>query len=420
MARKGVSIIKGRVGPNVAGTPFRISALVTTGVAVVGKLTLGSIYELLSVDDCADLGLNNAYDITNNVVVFEHVSEFFRLGGAKLYLQVNAQTTTLADTLDDTGLAYARKVIAAGNGDIQQIAVGFNPPATGYTETAVDGINSDVRAAIVKAQGLHDWSYATDRPLNVILEGRGYSGVATAAADLRALSGTGDVLQADMVSIVIGQDWDFAETLTGLAQKHAALGTFLGTLSSCDLNQDVGEVETKNITDEGRAKWVTAGLSDHTKVADAEASLDTLYTKGYIFGDIYVGVSGYRWTQDATCTPIIVDADGNMNTHTIAYGRVMNYAERKVRAALLPFVRRRVPVDPKTGLLTTGAKKEIEGKGNQVFEDFASKGWVSDGAVTVDPNSDVLVQKLVGFSYYVVPYGVIGQLSGKANLKNKS
>jgi hypothetical protein len=41
MSRKGVKINKGRTGPNIAGKPFKTSALVTTGVEVAGKLTQG-------------------------------------------------------------------------------------------------------------------------------------------------------------------------------------------------------------------------------------------------------------------------------------------------------------------------------------------------------------------------------------------
>ncbi len=423
MPRQGATISKGRVGPNVSGTPFKISALVTTGLAVTGTgmLALGTVYALLSVEDAKAIGLNAAYDITNNVAVYEHVAEYFRLGGQKLYLQVNAQTVTLAQMIDDTGAAYARKVITQGAGDIHQIAIGFNPPATGYTETITDGFNSDVRAAIVKAQALHDWSYSTNRPVSVILEGRGYGGTATSCIELRQLPASGSgYLNCDMVSVVIAQDWNFAATLTGLAQKHAAIGTFLGTLAACDLNQSPAEEESFNLTDEGRGKWLVAGLSDHTKTADGEAALDTLFAKSYIFADVYIGASGYRWTDTPTCAPITVDADGNMNHFTIEHGRTMNYLQRRMRAAMLPFVKRRIPVNPKTGLITLGAQKEIEGKGNDVIADFGNKGWLSGGATAVDPTSDVTVARVVKFGYNAVPYGNIGTLTGSANLKIKN
>jgi hypothetical protein len=241
---------------------------------------------------------------------------------------------------------------------------------------------------------------------------------AVSALHLRQIPGTlSGILEADKVSIVIGQDYDFAATLSGLAQKHAAIGTMLGTRAACEVNQSIAEVEVFNLTDELRGKWITAGLSNHVKVVDQEAALDTLDTKGYIFADTYTGVSGYRWSDEATCTPVIIDADGNMNEHTISLGATKDFAMRRVRAALLPQVKKTRPVDPATGLMTTGTRVALEKLVEDEFEDLAANGWISGGAASVDPASDLMIEKTVRFSYSIVPYGTVGQLTGTANLK---
>lgn len=429
MARRRIVMSKGTRGANIAGEPFKVSALITTGVAVSGKLALGTIYMLTDVADCSTLGLDNAYDTSNNVAVYEHISEFFRMAkkavkqgeAPKLYLMVVAQTVTMAQMCDDTGLIYAKKLINEGKGEIHNLSIGFNP-ASGYTETLTDGINADVRASIVKAQALYDWAYENDMPTNIYLECRGYGGNQTTAIDLRAIPASpSGIFEADKVSLVIGQDYGFADTLTGLAQKHAAIGTFLGTMAACDLNQNPSEVEAFNLTDEKKGKWLTAGLSDHTKVSDVAvaATLDTLEEKAYIFADTVNGVSGYRWSDEPTCTPVLIDDENNMNEHTIPYGRTMDYAEELLRKALINLVKKVKPVDPVTGKMPAGVIKDIEKKGDNVFVNMAANGWISGGKTYVDPNSDIIINKSVDISFSIIPTGSIGTINGTVNLKIK-
>lgn len=416
---KGVVIDRGSIGANVAGKPFKTSGLITTGVAVSGGLALGDTYKLLGVADAEALGLDADYDTTNNVVLYRHIVDFYDEAGegTPLYLMVLAQTVTLAQLLDDTGSIYAKKLLVDAGGEIYRLAVGFNPES-GYTETATDGLNSDVRAAIVKAQALHDWSLENFMEAQIILEGRAWAGTASTSLDLRSIPASPSGIQQNPhVTICIAQDYDFAETLTGLAQKHAAIGKLLGTSAACEVNQDVGEVGAFNLTRETKSRWTTAGLSNHTKVSANQSQISTLDTKGYVFADTYVGVSGYRWNGDHTCAPIIVDSDGNMNEHKMSYGLTMNHAGRRLRAQLLPEVRSVKPVDPATGKMATGVVKYLEGLGNDVFDDMAADGHLTQGITIVDPDSDILVAKEVGISFNIVPYGTIGRINGTLNLK---
>ena len=419
MSTKGVLISKGKVGANISGQPFRTSALLTTGIAVAG-LVLGQVYALSNINDADALGLNPAYDTTNNVVVYEHVSEFFRTsgGGAKLFLMVAPQATPLADLFES--VAFAKKLITEAKGEIYNLAVGFNP-AVGYVPTLVDGLNADVRAAILKAQTLYTWADENFMPLQIVLEGRGYAGPAATALDLRAIPGTpSGILEADKVSLVIGQDYDFAATLTGHAQKYAAIGTALGNVAAVELNANIAEVDTQNITNEQRGKFTQAGLSSHQKVEAVQADWETLDAKGYIFPMLYTGISGYRWNDNATCTPVIVDSEGNMNEHTQGYGRTLDYCKRELRKALLPWVKSVKPVNAVTGKLAIGIVKEMESTGDEVFERMQSMGWLSAGKTFVDKDSDVLVSKIVNISFVAVPYGTIGEIRGTINLKIRS
>lgn len=421
MARKGVIISRGAVGANVSGKPWQTVGLLTTGVAVSGGLTLGTVYKLTSVADAEDLGLNNDYDVDENVVIYQHIVDFYddaRNEGKSFYLLVVAQTNFIDDLVDVSSDNFAKKIIREANGEIYSLAVGFNP-ASGYTETATDGLNADVRAAIVKAQALWEWSLDNFMEVQIALEGRNITSTASSALDLRAIPASPSGIEYDdKVTIVIGQDWDFAETLSGLAQKYAGIGKWLGTRAAADLNQDIGEVESFNLTQTAKGRWVTAGLSNHVKVKDI-TTLDTYHTKQYVFADTYVGVSGYRWNGDYVCAPVVVDADGNMNEHTGSLGLTMNYASRRLRAQLLPEVRKVKPVDPATGKLSIGTIKYLEGKGNEVFEDMSSDGHIVVGQTIVDKDSPVQEEGEVNASFNLVAYSTIAQINGTINNKTR-
>lgn len=417
--RKGPDIKRGDIGANVSGKPFKTSGLLATGVAVAGKLTLGTVYTLYSVQDAESLGLNAAYDTSNNVVLYQHIVDFYDECGAGIpfYLLVVAQTVTIDTLVDPAETDYAKKLIQEGDGVIYNLGVAFNPEV-GYTETHTDGLNSDVRAAIAKAQALWQWSTDTDREVQIVLEGRGIEGTAATALNLRAIPASpSGIEENDKVSIVIGQDYDFAETLTGHAQKYAGVGKALGTIAACEVNQDIGEVGTFNLTKSTKNRWKVAGLSNHVKVKTAEAELDTYDTKGYIFADTYQGVSGYRWNGDHVCAPVIVDEDDNMNEHSIKLGRTANHVKRELRKQLLPPVRSVKPSDPQTGKMAQPIVKWLEGIGDDVFDDLAAEGYLTEGRTIIDPDSDIQVAKEVLADYEFVPYGTIEKISGKLNVK---
>ncbi|WP_262713263.1 DUF2586 family protein [Aquimarina algiphila] len=145
--------------------------------------------------------------------------------------------------------------------------------------------------------------------------------------------------------------------------------------------------------------------------------MQTLEDKGYIFGMTYTGLSGVRWNNDHTCTEIILDAEGNVNEHTIAYGRTLDKAIRLLRTALLPKIKTSHPVDPKTGKLPVGVIKNFEDIGDTVLGDMILRKEITDGKTTVDPDSDLVVEKNLGTDFTIVPYGSVGEIKGSINLK---
>jgi hypothetical protein len=417
---RGVIITKGEIGAAANDNADSISGLLVNGPEIAATdailgLTNGTLYALEGVSDAENLGIDADYDADNDVRVYRHITEFYRMAGegTKLYLVVGTETLTMKELIT----TYGHSMVAESDGEMRRLAVAWNPPAD-YEPAYLDGLEEGVRESLSEAQALHDWTWDTDRPLNVFLEGRGITGLAAAILDLRNISVEGVVAKYTNVSLCIGQDYNYADALVGESQKYADVGTLLGTSAGISVNQNVGEVETLDISNSSKLIWTVAGLSNHEKISAVEDDLTEYDDKGYIFGISYTGLSGYRWNNDYTCTPEIVDSDGLMNESTIALGLTLGKAARALRTKLLPRVKTIVPVDTETGLLTTGMVKYFEGLGNAAFDAMAGAGEISGGETTVDATSDLLTgDKQLKVSFVIVPTGTIGEISGTINLK---
>lgn len=405
---RGVNITKGRLGANRLNSSDAISALIISAIAT-STLALNTPTTVYNLKDVETLGITSEYDTTNNVNCYRHLSEFYRMAGegTELHLMLVAQTETVATICEK-----AKQLLAAANGEVKQLAIAVNP-TTG--PVMLNGLPNEVYSGIAKAQGLADWAYENNMPLQIFLEGYNYSGTASTSANLRAIEN----LQADKVSVVIGQDFNYAKTKTDKAQKYADVGTILGVCSKAAVNQNIGENESFNITDATKGIWVVPGLSSHTPNTAVFSDLQTLEDKGYIFGITYTGMAGVRINNDHTCTPVIIDSDNRINEHTIAYGRIMNKAIRGLRTAYLPKVKTNWAVDETTGKLSNGTVVALEDIGDKVFEDMVNRGEITYGKTTIDKDSDLIVGKFLNLGYKIVPRGNIGEINGTINLKTQ-
>lgn len=422
---KGVNIERGTLGASVTGNGDAICGLLATGVAVpanassgISGIALKQTVKLQSLQDAAAYGIDEAYDSTNHLSVYRHISEFFRKAGEgnTLYLMLYAGNMEAAFADD-----VAKQFIIDADGEIRCLAVSNTPTAEMVQEqTYVDGLPSDVRSSIQLGQQLYEWAYSTFRPCQTILEGRDFHATnAASALDLRNITVSGQVLQAYKVSLCIGQDWKAADELDDIRKKRADVGTLLGCLSAKAVNENIAEVEGGSLVDAVNNIWLIAGLSNHQTIAGWDSQLESLDTKGYIFPIRYTGISGYFWNNDHTCTPVIQDKDGYFNEYTISYGRAHDKAVRLLRICLLPKVKSTQPVDPATGLLppslVTYFEKLADG---DVFDKMIAAGEIADGKTTVDKNSNLLIQpRELKVSFVIVPTGQIDEIKGVINLK---
>ncbi|SHK69701.1 DUF2586 family protein [Epilithonimonas mollis] len=408
----GVNIKRGKVGANRLGSDDAISGIIITSPEVA-NLEFDVPVTVYNISDVEDLGITKDFDKNQNVNVYEHLSEFYRLAGngTELHALVAEQDQKMVDLLD----APAKKLLIAAGGKIKQLGIAVNLESTA-TITLLNGFPDDVYNAIAAAKALEEWSEENFMPVTVFIEGHHYAGNAASSADLRDLLN----LSAEGVAgLVIGQDYDVAAQRTGHAQKYGNVGTVLGVTASCTVEKNIGENETKNLTSESKKLLINPALSNHVLNSAQYASLQTLEDKGYIFGVTYTGMAGVRLNNDHVCAPKILDDDNNINEHTIAYGRVGKKARRGLRTAYLPKVKTTWLVNETTGKLSPGTVASLEEIGDKVFADMKKRGEITYGKTTVDPASDLIVEKVLKVSYVIVPKGSIGEITGFINIKTQ-
>lgn len=422
---RGVDIAKGTVGANAIAPASSISALLALGMAVASKLELSTAYSVTSLKQAeTTLGITAAYDTTNSVVLHQHIKDFYSFkknAGVKLFIMVLPIASVPATVIEDTAGVAARKLLIAGAGTIKNLAVAINL-ATGATETNTDGLNTLVRASIAKAQLLHDWAYTTDRACNILLEGRGMASAMSTWINLRNIPVGDAVVNANNVSVVVGQDFTYSGTRANLPQKYAGVGKALGAMAVAALNQSICEVDENaglNLSNALTTEWVTGALSNRVTIDDADDFVVELTNKGYIFPYAQTGVSGLRFNTDATCTPITVDEDGNMNEHTIYYGRTMDAAALRLKQHLVNLVKKRVTVNPTTGKLPTAIIKQIEADAdNKVFAKMFNEGLITEGKTIINANSNVQPPaNLLEADFELVPTAIIDKIQGTIYLR---
>jgi hypothetical protein len=405
MGLSNVKIIKGNGGlgrrnPSTDG----VTGVLTTGMAVAGKLTLGTTNKLNGLDDAEALGINAAYDTTNSVLVYAVLAELFRVNpDATVYLLVTPQTTAMAD-LVDPAKTFGPQILTDSGNSIVQLAVCFNP-ASAYEETLLTGLDSNVLAAVAKAQLLAEYADSIDSPLSAIgIEGLHFNGTIALAKDLRTLAG-------NKVSVIIGQD---ASSAAATAKpNHAAIGAWAGAVSLANVHENIGWPEKFPLTDAKNGKWLKAGLSGGTALTSyTPAQLDLLDDKGYIFARSIAQLAGLYFNDSHTCTALSDDYC------RIERNRTMDKAIKVVRGALAPKLNSPLLVDEETGFLKPVVVADFETLAQSQLDIMQRSAEISGGTVYVNPEQNVLSSDIIEVDIEIVPLGLAHSIRVKIGFNN--
>ena len=373
-----------------------ISALITQGIAISGKLVLGTVYELRSIQAAEAIGITAT--ATNFTKTYRHLSEFFRLSpGAVLLFMAVARTTTMADICDRTLAGGAKALLSNANGRVKQLAVCLNQ-AVSYTPVTTGGLDADVLAAVAKAQVLAAEEFTEHRPVVVLLAGHSLLADLTTAPNLRALS-------SEYVSVVAGTDHT-------LLPGEPAIGTALGAVSAARVNESIAWVQKFNLTGDGA--FVNAGLSNGKALSELlPGDLAALSDKGFIMVRQHAGLDGFYFSDTPTCTLLSSDYAQLENVRTT------NKAARVCRTALLPALNGPLPVNA-DGTLQAQVIGELQGTATAALSvALLQTGEASALAVYIDPAQNVISSSTLAVRVRLVPVGVARQITVDLGLSTK-
>jgi hypothetical protein len=255
-----------------------VTALITTGAAVAGKIELGKVYELRSLAAAEQLGI--VASAAGYSKVHYQISEFYRLSpGALLLLMVVGSDVSLAE-MADKSQPYAAKLLAAQNGRVKQIGFYLN-------QAGPASFSLDVLPAIAAAQALAADEFTKHRPIWCAIAGHGLPLDLSTAPDLTAQA-------APLVSVVVATD-------TLLAGSEPAIGALLGMVSAVQVHLCIGWVGGCQLA--GAGSFLAAGLSNGVANEDLlPGDLAGLHDKGYIVAMQHPGADGLFFSDSPTCT----------------------------------------------------------------------------------------------------------------------
>lgn len=381
MALPNISIDINRSGlGQVALSDDNIMGMILHGSAVSGKMTLGTPITLYGVADAEANGI----DATNNPTAYKQVSDFYAEAGngAKLYVIVSG-SAKMSDDFSDMAVKLAE--YAGGKISVLGVTQGLN-----QGDEVSGGLNSDVATAITAAQSFAENSQKAIRPLNVVLDGCGYTGNAEDLTDLTSGSN-------NRVSVLLGSKDN---------SKHACIGLLMGRLATIPVQRKISRVK------DGAVVGIeTAYLTDGEKIEGREATLDTIHDKGYIVLRQFTGLSGWYFSSDVTATDVTDDLN------TISHNRIIDKVIRIAYKTYVNEIDDDVEIDADRGTIDATIisylKGQIETQVNGNMTDEVSKFHCE-----IDADQNILSGLPLQVRLFIVPKGYLSNIQVNIGFTN--
>ncbi|MGY5253292.1 DUF2586 family protein [Sphingobacterium spiritivorum] len=341
---------------------------------------------LTSTFDAEELGINENFDTSNNLAVYDQISEFFRLAPeATLYLFNSSSAADLTTFIN------------------------HNPEIKGYAIAQTHNSQTPNQVStLVNAQQLIVNTLAEEnRFIDFVLLG---------VDDLNDFSLDLYGLQCPQVSVVVA-----CEKKDGMV----SLGSALGMIAVRKISENLGSVDielkprTKRgssdypLTDETSNRWMDAYLTDEKTIASLDkAQLNAIVNKGYIIAAGYQGYAGFFFNNSGTAT------DRNSDYAYIENNRVWNKAVRIIRATLLPRVKSKVKKDPATGFIASTTAAYWQTLLEKALDRMIADDDISGREVIINPKQVVNDTSPVKVQARIVADGVVHEFTVAVGLTN--
>lgn len=356
-----------------------VAAIVVSGVAIPDLLSLAQVYKINGLRDAADLGIDAQYDIDNGTNAFKHIEDFYSLvgEGADLWLMVVSEATTLVDSV---AKYIDFKVATAGRLRLFGVT---RAPGAGYTPTLSGGLDDDVQAAIAAAKVAALSASDLFEPCHFFIEGRSVD-----SANLATITNqraTNNLAGSKYVQVVLGND---------VSGDDAFVGLVLGVASRAKVSQSLGRVRS------GSLGILSAFIGTVSLEEIAEATLGSLYDKGYIIPRKLPGREGFYLAGSPNCDSPTSDFAFLEDARTIEKARLIAVG------VLTEDINENIPVDA-DGQIKPGAAASIAGRiDNALKIALIDSGEVSAARAIINRAQNILSTSTLEVSIEVTPLGV--------------
>jgi Protein of unknown function (DUF2586) len=375
----------GQVIPNEDG----VSGIVFNGVAASG-LALGVSKQGFSLADFEALGITKAYDTTNSVGVWRHISDFYTEAGngSELWLMLVSQATSMATILDKT-TNNAKKLLSDAAGRIRLLGV-VRYPGSGYTpSTATNQMDADVLAALTNGQVLADEQRSIFAPVSIVVEGYAYTGTASGLPDLKLRTNPN-------LSVLIGDK---------VSGPGAAIGLLLGRLAADPVQRNPGRVKSGALP-------IDAAYLGTATIESAPTSSGAIHNKCFITLRTFPGRAGYYFSDAPTAD--LVTSDYNLLPRV----RIINKVIRITYQTYVNEILDEILIDAQGRIETVQAKYYQEIIATQINTAMTANGEISSVTAFVDTEQNILSTGKFCVSLEIVPVGYSNTIEVKLGFNN--
>lgn len=380
-----------------------VTGLLFDSKTLPGTTKAGDVHLIYSVSDIEKIGVLPFKEGTEyeKGLPHLHINEFFRLNpGCPLYVM-------FADC--SVNWNAIESIQRAAQGSIRQLGIWtplklWTSGVSNYTLNVVASVNE-------KAELLASQNY----PLSIVLQanaaGIEEDDVLTNLTKIPTCIG-----DQDRVTVLLGQGG--SKLVTDIQNARTAhetvgfLGAFMGIVSKAKVSESVAWVGKYNLIG-GVMDNVSLGFGDIT-ITDgsfnnllpirglADAQLDQLDDKGYVFPVYYTGKNGVYISKDRTC--------GSGDYRMISRNRTIDKSRREVRRVLLDMLNSPIQVNPSNGQMAAADIKVFKTRISSVLDQMQANGEVSGYSVVINEKQNVLSNDQVVIAYKIIPKGVATQI----------
>lgn len=445
---------------NTVGIPQStdgIMMLFVKGVAVGSTFALNTAYLLTGMEDLAALGIvDDTYDSTNGLCLYQNVSEYYgQAGDGKLLWLVGVPTGTAYATYVAAN-TFSNLVQFTGAADpanrAKVLGFAYMPPTS--LQQATD-FPADVSATVTALQTIQQQLFQLGYMFSSILDGYNMSSTVTPSN-----LGTYATNTAFSVSLCITGTQPNGVSSVGLALGKLAnitIGASMGRVKDGGINTTtayltnsiavqagtdmvVGETMTvfanpvtynavvynvgqQFVVIEGQVTFTTdaggyvaanctpvVAIPGTTIIGLSSTDINQLGQKQFLFIRWWFAQSGLFWNDGATCVP------STKAFSTQEYNRVVNALSADALLFFIQEINDGCPLDKTTGNV---AQAWLNAKQEEFYDtyiqplssDNGGTGDITDGALVVTGVS-FLATKTLSFALTVVPTVTMGSVSG--------